>query len=132
MVMLRVPALAGATVALALAPAATAQTPGETLFVNNCAACHQPTGLGIKGAFPALAADKFVTGPPEVLTATVLTGRGGMPAFKADLSDEDMAATLTYIRAAWGNKAKPITTADVAAVRAKVAAGLPPKGLQAH
>ncbi|WP_293902254.1 cytochrome c [Phenylobacterium sp.] len=118
------------------APAAPAAAPpalsGEAVYASNCSACHQPTGLGISGPFPALAANTLVTGPPDVLTTTVLMGRGGMPAFKNELGDDDMAAVLTYIRGAWGNTAAPVAKADVVAFRAKAAAEAQPKDLQAH
>ncbi|HET6971003.1 MAG TPA: cytochrome c [Phenylobacterium sp.] len=124
--------VAVAALALAVPTLAAAQPTGEELFNNNCAACHQKTGAGVKGAFPALAADKFVTGAPAQLTATVLVGRGGMPAFKSELSDDQLAAILSYIRSAWGNKAAPVKPADVAATRSKAAALAQPMGLQAH
>ena len=38
---------------------------GATTFSQSCAACHQPQGQGIPGAFPALAKDPFVQGPPN-------------------------------------------------------------------
>ena len=44
---------------------------GKSLFAKNCAACHQPTGKGIPGAFPALAGNSFVQGAPSDV-ATVL------------------------------------------------------------
>jgi mono/diheme cytochrome c family protein len=112
--------------------AAHAQPDGQALFNDNCAACHQRTGLGVKGAFPALAGDKLVQGPPDVLTATVLVGRGGMPAFKSDLSDADLAAVLTYVRSAWGNKGSALKPGDVAAIRDKAAAIAQPKTITAH
>jgi mono/diheme cytochrome c family protein len=118
--------------ALALPVAAHAQPDGQALFNDNCAACHQRTGLGVKGAFPALAGDKLVQGPPDVLTATVLVGRGGMPAFKSDLSDADLAAVLTYVRSAWGNKGSALKPGDVAAIRDKAAAIAQPKSITAH
>lgn len=126
-VLLGVAALAAAVPSLA-----AAQPTGEQLFNDNCSACHQKTGLGVKGAFPALAGDKFVTGAPAVVTATVLVGRGGMPAFKSELSDDQLAAIVTYIRTSWGNKASPVKPADVAATRDKASALAQPKGLQAH
>jgi mono/diheme cytochrome c family protein len=121
-----------AALALAVPTLAAAQPTGEQLFNDNCAACHQKTGAGVKGAFPALAGDKFVTGAPATLTTTVLMGRGGMPAFRNDLTDDQLAAILSYIRAAWGNKAAPVKIADVAAARAAAAAAAQPAGLQAH
>lgn len=106
---------------LALMLAATSQTgwalDGEHLFLQNCAACHRPTGMGVPGAFPALAHSKVVQGDPKEPITRILHGRGGMPAFQAEISDADIAAILTYARNAWGNKAKPVTPAQVAVLR---------------
>ncbi len=125
--------LTAVALALALAaPAITvAEVGGEAQFLETCAACHQPSGQGIKGAFPALAGDAFVVGDPQAVTATVLNGRGGMPAWKVDLNDSQIAAAITYIRSAWGNKASPVTEAMVAAERAK-SAPTTARGAQAH
>jgi mono/diheme cytochrome c family protein len=43
-----------------------------------------------------------------------------MAAMGAALSDDDLAAVLTYIRVSWGNKAEKITPAQVHAVRGEV------------
>lgn len=126
-------ALPAAIPLVAAAQPATAPTAGgDVLYANNCAACHQPKGEGIAGPFPALAANAMVNGPGETLTMTLLMGRGGMPAFRNELSDADLSALLTFIRGAWGNQAGPITAADVAAARAKAALGVQAKDLQAH
>jgi len=111
--------------AFVLGTAARAQTTGATLFAQNCSACHQLTGLGIKGAFPALAGDPFVVGDPKNPAYVLLHGRGGMPNFSEDLSDADIAAVLSYVRSSWGNHAAPLDAAFVAAVRGGGAA--PPK-----
>src|SRR5882757_9138712 len=92
--------------------AAVALTP-EQSFVDNCSACHQVDGKGIPGAFPALAGDRFVIGPATAPIGVVLNGRAGMPTFKADLTDEQIAAALTYIRSSWGNSASPVTPDQV-------------------
>jgi cytochrome c6 len=115
----------------AVAGAAQAATP-QSLYNDNCSACHQTTGKGVKGAFPALAGDPFVQGDPAPLMATVLAGRAGMPSFKDDLNDADLAALLTYVRTSWGNKGKPLTAADVAAARAKLKVAKKVDKLQAH
>ena len=101
--------------ALAAAPAA-ALADGKAVYEANCQACHQTTGQGIKGAFPALAGDKVVDGPDAGPITQVLNGKGGMPGF-AQLSDPDIAAAVTYIRGAWGNHASPVTPAEVERVR---------------
>lgn len=101
----------------AQAPASTTAPDGKALFLKNCAACHQATGKGIPGAFPALAGSKFVTGDHAELATVLLKGRGGMPDFSENISDADMAAILTYVRASWGNKADALTEAEVLKLR---------------
>ena len=115
----------------AFAAGAQAATP-QSLFNDNCSACHQTTGKGVKGAFPALAGDPFVQGDAAPVLATVLAGRAGMPSFKDDINDADLASLLTYVRTSWGNKGKPVTPADVAAARVKLKAAKKPASLQAH
>ena len=120
--------LLAASVFTAQAQAATPQS----LFNDNCSACHQTTGKGVKGAFPALAGDPFVQGDATPVISTVLSGRAGMPSFKDDINDADLSAILTYVRASWGNKGKPVAAADVMAVRKKLATSKKPASLQAH
>jgi cytochrome c6 len=114
------------------AGSALAQDTGEALFGQNCSACHQTTGQGIPGAFPKLAGNKFVQGPPQAVASVVLNGRGGMPTFADDLSDDKIAAILTYVRGAWGNTATPVTPAVVAAARSGKPPENPGAALQAH
>jgi cytochrome c oxidase subunit 2 len=78
---------------------------GEKVYAANCVACHQATGKGVAGAFPALDGSKLVTGPKADQIALVLNGKPGtaMAAWKA-LSDADLAAVITYTRNSWGNK----------------------------
>lgn len=121
-----------ALVATIAAPAlASAATP-QSQFMDNCSACHQATGKGVKGAFPPLAGSPLVQGDPKIVMTTVLNGRAGMPAFKDDLTDADLAAILTYVRGSWGNKASAIKPSDVAAARNAAKAGAKARGLQAH
>ena len=81
---------------------------GQTVFAANCAACHQATGKGVPGAFPALDGSKVVNGPKEGQIATVLNGvvRDGKPTAMVSwkgLSDTDIASVITYTRNSWGN-----------------------------
>ena len=120
------------TSARAASAAGLADPSGQTLFAENCSACHQLTGKGVPGAFPALAGDAFAQGPPEKVSALLLNGRGGMPSFRADLSDVQIAAVLTYVRSAWGNHAPQIETAQVSKVRGNQAQDKAAQALQAH
>ena len=106
-----------AALAASAAIAHADNTDGKSLFAKNCAACHQPTGKGIPGAFPALAGNTFVQGQPADVASVLLKGRGGMPDFSGSLDDGEIAQVLTYVRTSWGNGAAPVTEADVGSTR---------------
>ena len=101
---------------------------GEALYGQSCAACHQPTGTGLPGAFPPLAGSDYLLADPERAVGIVLHGLSGavtvngvtyesaMPPMP--LEDADVAAVLTYVLQAWGNQGAPVTAERVAAVRA--------------
>ncbi len=125
--------MAAAIGVFAAGSVAQAQTPtGQELFKQNCSACHQLTGKGIPGAFPALAGDPFVVGPPELVASTVVHGRGGMPTFGPELTDVQIATILTYVRSAWGNQASAITPDMVAKARTSAAPAKPHIPEMAH
>jgi mono/diheme cytochrome c family protein len=95
---------------------ATSQPDGAAMYASNCASCHKADGKG-GGPFPALAGDAKVTAKdPTAIIVVTEHGKGLMPAFKPRLSDAEIAAVITYIRTTWGNKATPVTEAQVAAV----------------
>jgi len=79
---------------------------GEKVYTTNCVACHQPTGMGIPGAFPALNGSPVATGDVAIHIDTVLNGRAktAMAPFGQILSDTDIAAVITYERNNWNNK----------------------------
>jgi cytochrome c6 len=96
--------------ALTLAGVAHAAPPDGAMIFK-----HQAQGQGVRGAFPALAGDPFVQGDPKAVAHVLLNGRGGMPNFREDLTNAQIAAVLSYIRTSWGNHASPLTPAIVAA-----------------
>jgi len=91
---------------------------GAQVYAANCVACHQATGKGVPGAFPALDGSVVVTGPKIEQIKVVLNGRNAMPAWKM-LSDTDIAAAITYTRNNWSNKAQEniVQPAEVLAAR---------------
>jgi enamine deaminase RidA (YjgF/YER057c/UK114 family) len=108
--------------ALVLSPLlAAAAERGEEVYAEKCAACHQPKGEGVaggvSGSFPALVNSAYVSGDARQLINVILSGRGGMPAFRNDLNDSDLSAVASYLRSAF-NKAAPVTSDQVKAVRA--------------
>jgi cytochrome c oxidase subunit 2 len=93
---------------------------GEKLYATSCAACHQASGEGIPGTFPALKGGAIATGPVDAHVDLVLNGKAGtaMVAFGSQLSDADLAAVITYERNAWGNATGDIVQpSDIKAAR---------------
>ena len=107
---------------------------GKAVYGKTCIACHQATGMGAPGQFPPLAGSEWVNeAEPGRMIRAVLNGLQGpisvhgqnfnnvMVPWNA-LSDEDIAAVITYVRqnAEWGNKASAVTPERVKEVRAKI------------
>jgi putative heme-binding domain-containing protein len=104
---------------------------------SHCATCHQPHGQGMPNLYPPLDGSLWATGSEDRLIRIALDGLHGtievkgktyssppippMTAFRQLLTDEEMAAVLTYVRNSWTNRAKPVTPEKVAAVRAATA-----------
>jgi mono/diheme cytochrome c family protein len=107
-------------------------TRGKVVFENVCALCHNNDGMGKPSQAPRLAGSEWAQGSPNRLIRIPLLGLtgpitvagekvsfpAGMTPMGAALSDDDLAAALSYIRQAWGNKATPITADQVKAIRA--------------
>jgi cytochrome c oxidase subunit II len=91
---------------------------GAQIYAANCVACHQATGKGVPGAFPALDGSQVVNGPRAEQVKVLINGRKGMPSFK-QLSDTEIAAVITYTRNNWSNKAQEniVQPAEVLAAR---------------
>jgi mono/diheme cytochrome c family protein len=100
-----------------------------------CVACHQANGKGLPGQFPPLVQSDYLKEPePGRVIRIVLDGlsgplqvegqtfNGAMVPWKDALTDEEIAAVLTYVRQnpEWGNKAPAVTPERVKAVRDKV------------
>ncbi len=96
---------------------------GEKVYAANCVACHQGSGKGVVGAFPALDGSKIVMGPKAENIQILLKGKPGtaMQSFAAQLNDVEIAAVITYTRAAWTNAGKGqdpvVAPADIKAAR---------------
>ena len=78
---------------------------GKKAYTSSCAACHQASGGGVPGTFPALKGSAIATGPKAAHVDIVMHGKPGtaMSAFADQLNDIDLAAIITYERNAWGN-----------------------------
>jgi len=95
---------------------------GRAIYAADCAGCHQADGRGLPGLAPALAGSALALAPAAVTARVVLSGKEGavglMPPIGAKLSDDEIAAVLTYIRREWGNTASPVDAATAQAIRA--------------
>jgi len=96
---------------------------GEEVYIASCAACHQPTGVGLAPVFPALKDSVIATGDISVHIDMVLNGskkNPAMAAFSGQLTKTQIAAVVTYERNAWGNNTGDLVQpAAVDAVSAK-------------
>jgi alcohol dehydrogenase (quinone), cytochrome c subunit len=103
--------------------------PGARIYLDNCAACHRPDGVGYEQVFPRLAGNPVVqAGNPRSLVTIVLDGsqtprtsrtpaQFTMPRFAWRLSNRDVTDVVNFIRTSWGNTSSPISSADVAKIR---------------
>jgi len=119
------------TAEVAAAGAGELMAKGEGVYLANCAACHQPTGVGLAGAFPPLAGSDFLKGNRNEVLAAALFGlegpitvngveyNGVMPSL-GHLRDEDLAAAITYVFGSWGNDLAAVSAEEVAALRAEL------------
>lgn len=105
---------------------------GRAVYETLCALCHNSDGMGKPAQAPPFVKSEWVLGPANRMIHIPLLGLTGpvqvngqewnlsMPAMGATLSDEDLAAVLTYIRQSWGNNASEITPEQVKAVKAQI------------
>jgi mono/diheme cytochrome c family protein len=112
----------------ALGSGQTSQT-GATAYISTCADCHGLDGKGFGPYMPALAGNPIVLDDnPSSLINLMLNGSNPlvvegtpdayrMPQFRLQLSDQDIADVVTFIRNGWGNQALAVTAAQVAKLR---------------
>lgn len=96
-------------------PGSTSPLDGAAIYSQTCTQCHGPEGEGRNG--PSFRGNSSLADPATMIDR-VLTGSDGMPAYRDDLSDAEIAAVLTHIRTSWGNSFGAVDTQQVAARRA--------------
>ena len=106
---------------------------GKRLYEVSCGACHQSDGGGQMGVASPLAGSEWVLGDDGVLIRIALDGIRGpirvkgvlyqleMLAMRHIYDDAQMAAILTYMRRAWGNRGAPVSPETIREVRARTA-----------
>ena len=105
------------------------QQPGAAVYAGQCVSCHGSDGKGFSPYLPRLAGNPTVLdGDPSSLINLVLNGstplvvKGTpdayrMPQFRVQLTDQEIADVVTFIRTGWGNQAPAVTAAQVATLR---------------
>ncbi len=102
---------------------------GKAVYMQTCFVCHQPEGQGLVGQIPPLAKSDFaVANNTDEIIRGVLFGRtgeitvngkkyNGIMSPQNNLTDEEIANVLTYVRNSWGNSAEAINSRQVAKIR---------------
>ena len=102
--------------------------PGKAVYRKYCLACHQADGSGVANMHPPLTPGSWVGKDPKELIAIMMKGLSGkievngeeyknyMPSH-AQLTDEEIADVLSYVRSSFGNNFDPVTPEMVKKVR---------------
>jgi mono/diheme cytochrome c family protein len=104
-------------------------SPGGHTYVTRCASCHGLDGKGqaqwmppLAGATSALAKESAsainitLNGSQRIVAAGVPDAYR-MPAFREQLSDQQIAEVLTFMRSTWGNQASAVDAQSVGKLR---------------
>ncbi len=102
---------------------------GESVYKGQCANCHSGDGRGMPPQFPSLAGNQSIQMGSAVNPIRMVLNGGyppgtagnpipyGMPPFAQLLSDDEVAAVVTYIRTSWGNRGAAVSAAQANALR---------------
>lgn len=102
---------------------------GSKVYDAQCAVCHGAEGRGKPPDFPPLANNQSIQMASAVNPIRMVLIGGyppgtatnprpyGMPPFGQTLSDQEVAAVVTFIRSSWGNHGVAVTVDDVNALR---------------
>ncbi|KZD11979.1 c-type cytochrome [Oceanibaculum pacificum] len=115
------------------APDEAVMTAGQSIYADNCSACHTSDGSGVPRFFAPLAGSGKVRNPDATTVIRVILEGArsvptnarptplSMPAFGWKLDDSQIAAVATYIRNSWDNASGAISAGDVEALRQQLA-----------
>lgn len=113
----------------AMPPSEWLKIPGAQTFMTQCSACHGQDGRGqsqwippLAGAASSLARENASSINVTLNGSTRVVADGipsayRMPAFRNQLSDQEIADVLTFVRTSWGNEGCAVKAKDVRALR---------------
>ncbi len=122
------PPLVGGAANSAASPSGDTQAvlaAGARLYERHCVDCHRADGTGLAPAYPPLAGNRSLMQSSAANPIRIVLNGGfppatsgnprpyGMPPFRPLLSDDDVAAVISYIRNAWGNRAQMVSAREV-------------------
>jgi mono/diheme cytochrome c family protein len=102
---------------------------GQTVYETHCASCHAKDGRGMPPEYPPLASNPSIQMESSVNPVRMVLNGGfppgttgnpmpyGMPPFAQTLSDDEIAAVVTYIRGAWGNRGSAVSAREANQLR---------------
>lgn len=102
---------------------------GKTVYDTQCASCHGAQGEGKPPHYPPLAGNQSIQMESAVNPIRMVLNGGyppgtagnpmpyGMPPFAVSLSDDEVAAVVSYIRTAWGNRGTAVTASQANELR---------------
>jgi Cytochrome c, mono- and diheme variants len=102
---------------------------GDMVYAGVCQACHQADGKGVEGKYPPLAGSEWLLQDSFTPARIVLFGLEGeirvkgkgfnnkMPQFHDKLSNEEIAAAISFARSSFGNKALTVSPAQADSMR---------------
>jgi mono/diheme cytochrome c family protein len=103
---------------------------GKPIYDRECAHCHGTVGLGMPPHYPPLADNQSIQMVSAVNAIRMVLNGGyppgtagnpmpyGMPPFAHRLSDDEVAAVVTFIRTSWGNRGEPVSARQANELRA--------------
>jgi mono/diheme cytochrome c family protein len=103
---------------------------GKPIYDKQCASCHGLEGQGKPPHYPLLAGNQSIQMSSAVNAIRMVLNGGyppgtagnpmpyGMPPFAQALSDDEIAAVVTYIRTSWGNRGSAVSARQANELRA--------------
>jgi mono/diheme cytochrome c family protein len=94
---------------------------GQTVYDTHCATCHGAQGRGMPPDYPPLAGNQSIQMASAVNPIRLVLNGGyppgtegnpmpyGMPPFAQTLSDDEVAAVVSFIRSSWGNRGDAVS-----------------------
>jgi mono/diheme cytochrome c family protein len=102
---------------------------GAAIYSEYCSTCHGSDGSGYLNVIPALSGNAtIIAKDPRSGVRVILHGAESpasspdqvarlMPAYAWQLSNQQMAELMTFMRSRWGNDAEPVKASDIEKLR---------------